>query len=73
MPLPKICEPLYLPNQATIAVMNFTNNSTFGKADVYASTTTKQGSVIAGIIVNNQGAGVGVGANGSKKNHQYKT
>jgi curli biogenesis system outer membrane secretion channel CsgG len=70
--IPKVCEYEYTPYFSTIAVMDFTNNSTFGKADVYDSTTTKQGSVIAGIIVNDQGAGVGAGAKSSKKTISVK-
>ena len=70
--IPKVCEYEYTPYFSTIAVMDFTNNSTFGKAEVYDSTTTKQGSVIAGIIVNDQGAGVGAGAKSSKKTISVK-
>lgn len=70
--IPNVCKYEYTPLFSTIAVMDFTNNSTFGKAEVYDSTTTQQGSVIAGIIVNDQGAGVGAGAKSSKKSISVK-
>jgi hypothetical protein len=70
--IPNVCEYEYTPYFSTIAVMDFTNNSTFGKAEVYDSTTTKQGSVIAGIIVNDQGAGIGAGTKSSKKTVSVK-
>lgn len=70
--IPNVCKYEYTPYFSTIAVMDFTNNSTFGKAKVYDSSTTQQGSVIAGIIVNDQGAGVGAGAKSSKKTINVK-
>lgn len=70
--IPNVCKYEYTPYFSTIAVMDFTNNSTFGKAEVYDSSTTQQGSVIAGIIVNDQGAGVGAGAKSSKKTINVK-
>lgn len=70
--IPNVCKYEYTPYFSTIAVMDFTNNSTFGKAEVYDSSTTQQGSVIAGIIVNDQGAGLGAGAKSSKKTINVK-
>lgn len=70
--IPKVCEYEYKTDLAGIAVMDFTNNSTFGKAKVYTSATTKKAGVIAGIIVNEEGAGVGAGAKSAKKTVSVK-
>ncbi|WP_419770822.1 MAG: CsgG/HfaB family protein [Candidatus Marinarcus sp.] len=65
--VPEACKNQYENAFPTVAVMNFTNNSTFGKAEVYTSSTTKRGSALAGIVANGSGIGLGV-AKGSKKN-----
>jgi hypothetical protein len=55
--IPKACEYEYTPLASTIAVMDFTNNSTFGKAEVYDSKTAHNSSIMAGVIVNEEGTG----------------
>lgn len=70
--VPKICNNEYKANFSGIAVMDFTNNSTFGKAKVYSSATTKKAGAIAGIIVNEEGAGIGAGAKSAKQTISVK-
>ncbi len=70
--IPKVCEYEYKSDLSGIAVMDFTNNSTFGKAKVYSTTTTKKAGAIAGIIVNEEGAGIGAGAKSAKKTISVK-
>ncbi|MFA7092135.1 MAG: CsgG/HfaB family protein [Arcobacteraceae bacterium] len=65
--IPKVCEYEYIPSLSTIAVMDFTNNSTFGKAEVFDSKSTHNASVMAGVIVNEQGTGLGGGVSSTKK------
>jgi len=70
--VPNSCKFEYIPSFSTVAVMDFTNNSTFGKAEVYDSTTTKKGSAIAGVIVNDQGVGLGGAKKSTKKTVNVK-
>ncbi len=70
--IPKVCEYEYIPSLSTIAVMDFTNNSTFGKAEVFDSRTTNNASVMAGVIINEQGTGLGGGVSSSKKTTSAK-
>lgn len=70
--IPKVCEYEYIPSLSTIAVMDFTNNSTFGKAEVQDSRTTNNASVMAGVIINEQGTGLGGGVSSTKKSTSAK-
>ncbi len=45
--IPEICKPEYKSNMPRVAVVNFTNNSTFGKANI--SDTKKEGSAAVGL------------------------
>lgn len=70
--IPKVCEYEYKVLPSTIAVMDFTNNSTFGRAEVYDARTTHNASVMAGVIVNEEGTGLGGGVSASKKTTSAK-
>lgn len=70
--IPKACEYEYTPLASTIAVMDFTNNSTFGKAEVYDSKTTHNASIMAGVIVNEEGTGLGGGVSATNKTTSAK-
>lgn len=70
--IPKACEYEYTVLPSTIAVMDFTNNSTFGKAEVYDARTTHNASIMTGVIVNEEGTGLGGGVSASKKTTSAK-
>ncbi|MEA2049425.1 MAG: CsgG/HfaB family protein [Campylobacterota bacterium] len=66
--IPEICMPLYKSNMPKVAVMEFTNNSTFGKAEIANSNTesetssvsTNKSSAAIGLVANTHGVGLGV-------------
>lgn len=70
--IPDICKNQYINKLPTIAVMDFTNNSTFGKAEVVESKTTRKGGALAGVIISNQGVGLGGVAKSAKKTVNVK-
>lgn len=63
--IPEICQPYYKMRLPTIAVMDFTNNSTFGKASVYYTSSAKKAGVLGGIIIDN-----GIGVGGTVRNNK---
>jgi hypothetical protein len=62
--IPEICMPKYKSAMPTVAVMEFTNNSTFGKAEIdetkSESHTQKRSAAVAGIVASPVGVGIGV-------------
>lgn len=57
--IPKICQPYYKNQLPTIAVMDFTNNSMFGRANVEHTNTSKKVGALGGVIINSDGIGLG--------------
>lgn len=55
--IPEICQPYYKNQLPTIAVMDFTNNSTFGKANVEQTSTSKRVGALGGVIISSDGIG----------------
>jgi curli biogenesis system outer membrane secretion channel CsgG len=53
--IPEICMPEYKSVLPTVAVLDFTNNSTFKKASISKSSTTKDSSAIGGIAIGANG------------------
>jgi hypothetical protein len=60
--IPEICKPIFKAQNPRVAVVKFTNNSTFGKADIVDSKSSSKSVSAAGIAVGN-GAIVAVAAN----------
>lgn len=62
--IPEICMPKYKSAMPTVAVMDFTNNSSFGAADSntksFEGQRTHQGGAVAGIVATPGAVGVGV-------------
>ena len=69
--IPEICIPKYKSAMPTVAVMEFTNNSTFGKADIDQtkgeSHTTKKSAAVAGFVASPAGVGIGMAAASDRK------
>lgn len=70
--IPEICQPYYKNQLPTIAVMDFTNNSTFGKANVEQTSTNKRVGALGGVIVNSDGIGLGGTAKAEKNSVNVK-
>lgn len=74
--IPEVCQTKYKSVMPTVAVMEFNNNSTFGKADIDQTDgslqATKQSAAIAGIVAGPAGVGVGA-ASASKLDAKSKT
>lgn len=74
--IPEICMPQYKSSMPTVAVMEFTNNSTFGKAemnDTSSNTNIKRRSAaVAGVVASPNAIGVGM-VSGSNVNKNSKT
>jgi curli biogenesis system outer membrane secretion channel CsgG len=62
--IPDICMPKYKSAMPTVAIIDFTNNSTFGKAEISSSTfnsdKTRKSAGVAGIVASPVGVGIGV-------------
>ncbi|MEA3384216.1 MAG: CsgG/HfaB family protein [Campylobacterota bacterium] len=75
--IPEICMPKYKSAMPTVAVMDFTNNSTFGKADIDQtkgeSQTSKKSAAVAGIVASPVGIGVGMAAASDTKSKSKVT
>jgi hypothetical protein len=75
--IPDICMPKYKSAMPTVAVMEFTNNSTFGKADIdqtKAESQTKKNSVaVAGLVAGSGGIGIGVAKASDEKTKSKST
>ncbi|MEA2019255.1 MAG: CsgG/HfaB family protein [Campylobacterota bacterium] len=74
--IPEICMPKYKSAMPTVAVMEFTNNSTFGKAEISTnksqSEKVRKSAAVVGIVATPVGVGVG-GASVSKTNTKSKS
>lgn len=74
--IPEICMSKYKSAMPTIAVIPFTNNSTFGKAEMENrssnSNSNRSGVAVAGIVANSNAIGVGV-ASASKSKSNSKS
>jgi len=61
--IPEICMPKYKSAMPTVAVMEFTNNSTFGKAEMasskYEGEKTRKQAAVVGIVASPVGVGIG--------------
>jgi len=61
--IPDICMPKYKSAMPTVAVMQFNNNSTFGKAEIASSKfegeRTRKKAAVVGLVVSPVGVGVG--------------
>ncbi len=61
--IPEVCMPQYKSAMPTVAIMDFTNNSTFGKAQVRDtnsnSEVNKKAGAVAGIVASPAGVGLG--------------
>lgn len=70
--IPEVCMPQYKSAMPTVAVMEFTNNSTFGKAQTNqtnsTSVTNKKAAAVAGIVSTPAAVGVGFIAGSNTKN-----
>lgn len=71
--IPEICMPQYKSAMPTVAVMEFTNNSTFGKAEMNDTTSNsnikRRSAAVAGIVASPTAVGVGMAsASNVKKN-----
>jgi len=65
--IPEICMPQYKSALPTVAVIDFTNNSTFGKADISNSNSQRDSAAIVGVGVGPTGFVAG-GASQTKTN-----
>jgi len=74
--IPEICMPQYKSAMPTVAVMEFTNNSTFGKAEMdetkSKSNVKRRSAAVAGIVASPTAVGVGM-ASASNVNKQSET
>lgn len=70
--IPEICQPYYKNQLPTIAVMDFTNNSTFGKANVEQTSTNKKVGALGGVIISSDGIGLGGVAKADKNSLNVK-
>lgn len=73
--IPEVCMPQYKSSMPTVAVIDFTNNSTFGKAQMNDTNTNSQtntkAAAVAGVVATPTGVGVGgVAASSVKRNSQ---
>jgi len=61
--IPEICMPEYKSAMPTVAVMDFTNNSTFGKANMNETNSNsevkRKAAAVAGIVASPTGVGIG--------------
>ena len=75
--VPDVCQAEYnkLKNIPKVAVVSFTNNSSFGKANTTTSngSANYQGSAVAGVVSTQNGVGVGVASNEHVDVHTNKT
>lgn len=75
--IPEICMPQYKSVMPTIAVMEFTNNSTFGKAQTnetkFNSDTKRRAAAMAGIVATPGAVGVGYVAGSDTKTKSKTT
>ncbi|MEA3512616.1 MAG: CsgG/HfaB family protein [Campylobacterota bacterium] len=75
--IPEICMPKYKSAMPTVAVMDFTNNSTFGKAEIDTtksnSETTKKSAAVVGIVATPVGVGVGGASVQNTKTNSKRT
>ena len=60
--IPEICKPIFKAQNPRVAVIKFTNNSTFGKADIKDTTSSSKSVSAVGVAVGD-GVAVGVAAN----------
>lgn len=71
--VPKICMPQYKSAMPTVAVIPFTNNSTFGKAEMNNrssnSNSSRSSAAVAGIVANSNGVGLGVASTSKSKSN----
>jgi len=70
--IPEVCIPEYKSAMPFVAVMDFTNNSTFGKAQINEtksdSKTVKKAAGVAGLVTSSRGVGMGiVGVSNTKR------
>ena len=74
--IPEICMPKYKSAMPTVAVMEFTNNSTFGKAEIATnkseSESIRKQAAVVGIVASPVGVGIG-GASIDKTNKKSKS
>ncbi len=74
--IPEVCRPMYESAMPTVAVMQFNNNSTFGKAEISTnnsqSETVRKKAAVYGIVATPVGIGVG-GVAVSKTNRKSKS
>jgi len=73
--IPEVCMPQYKSAMPTVAVMDFTNNSTFGKAQMSdtnsKSEVKRRSAAVAGIVASPTAVGVGMAsASNVKRNSQ---
>lgn len=65
--IPEICMPMYKSAMPTVAVLDFTNNSTYGKAELSKSNSQTNSAAVVGVGV---GAGGFVAAGASETKHK---
>lgn len=70
--IPEACKAEYSSVLPTVAVMEFTNNSTFGSAQTETTTANKQTRAAAGIIASRNAAAIGMASKSKSKKTKTK-